>query len=590
MKAVRGGGIGFFTADRPVPLSSPGKTVLKITLDNPRRTAYTLEFLGGDAELFVVPGECYFDGPSVIYVTLKYPEGSVTKGVLDITLRLKPKEPGYVRPENITLPLECAVRQVPFSYAGMYASPNTLKKMILCFDADIEGFSTDNITFAENAATPIPVPGPLKPVAPGVYEFEAAGITGKPPKVEVNPPDGYAVIPQSLAVTVGGDEPVRFLGAAPDNDVSVMTAGLYLYFDKDIDGLGEDDITIDGPATVVPETLRNDFGMAGIYHAALNVTGIGTITVKVNKSGCRIDPESKTVQVKTGEPAAGAADMPSIRKKFGVPATATGTAGVTVAFSALHEFIQAGGLASQPNIIKLGDYINLDGELTVAAYSGGGGVAFTAANTALNPSQPPFTGYEGSTLRLIVVGINSFNGKNGNNTPHVVFHFQNIPVSRRLNPTRDNTGGYALSEMRKYLAPVEGNDASGNFLKGLIAAGVPEGVLWGPERALANGTNGTGNTLVSDKLWLPTEWEMFGFGGSSANGESSGNQAWLAYYTKNEHRVKYNSTGGAINYWMSSPSGKFDSGIWYISASGGLPSSSNYPTDGMGVAPAFCVW
>jgi hypothetical protein len=166
---------------------SPGKTVLKITLDNPRRTAYTLEFLGGDAVLFVVTGECYFDGSSVVYVTLAYPEGSVTKGVLDITLRLKPREPGYVRSEVIPLPLECAVRQVPFSYAGMYASPNTLKKMILCFDADID-FSEENITSEGGTATP--VPGSLARIAPGVYEFDAAGITGAPLTVAVNPPDG----------------------------------------------------------------------------------------------------------------------------------------------------------------------------------------------------------------------------------------------------------------------------------------------------------------------------------------------------------------------------------------------------------------
>jgi hypothetical protein len=664
----QGGGIGFFTADMPVPLSPPGKTVLKITLDNPRRTAYTLEFLGGDAELFVVPGECYFDGPSVIYVTLKYPEGSVTKGVLDITLRLKPREPGYVRPEVIPLPLECAVRQVPFSYAGMYASPNTVKKIILCFDADIDGLSTGNITFEGGTATP--VPGSLARIAPGVYEFDAAGITGAPPDVEVNPPEGYAVIPQSREVVAGQDGPVRFLGAAPDN-ASGWTTGLYLYFDKDIDGLSADDITVDGPATVVSGPLqKNVFGMEGIYRAALDAAGIGaaavTVTVAVNRNGVAVDPPSREAEVslvpvtfggvaadgETGTstttaltltfdksiPGLAADDitlgagvtgakkgalsgegpsytlgisgvaaegkvtvavnkkgyfispvtqearvhlLSSVKTKFGV--TATGKDGVAAAFNALHECIQDGGLAD--GRIRLGDYIDLDGGLTVAAYSGGGGGGFTAAaNTALNPSSPPFDGYEGKTLRLIVVGINSFNGKNGNNTPHAVLHFQNIPVSRRI-----SANAYEGSEMQKYLVPVEGNDASGNFLKGLIEAGVPDEILWAPARVLAKGTNGAGSVTVSDKLWLPTEWEMLGRKLFAANGETSGNQVWLAYYTNDGHRVKYNSAGSAVVYCLSSPSGSNAGQFTGISESGGGSATSLSSAKARGIAPAFCV-
>jgi hypothetical protein len=95
---------------------------------------------------------------------------------------------------------------------------------------------------------------------------------------------------------VGQDGPVRFLGAAPDNSSGVIT-GLYLYFDRDIAGLSSDDITIDGPATVVPDMLqKNVFGMAGIYRAALDVTGDGEITVKVKKSGVAVDPPSREAE------------------------------------------------------------------------------------------------------------------------------------------------------------------------------------------------------------------------------------------------------------------------------------------------------
>jgi hypothetical protein len=94
----------------------------------------------------------------------------------------------------------------------------------------------------------------------------------------------------------------------------------------------------------------------------------------------------------------------------------------------------------------------------------------------------------GNLLRLIVVGINSFHSKDkytvtaNNGVPHLVFQFQNIPVSRRMNMSDSNGGGYAASEMRKYLIPVDGDtDAnSGAFLTGLLDAGVPKAVMWAP--------------------------------------------------------------------------------------------------------------
>jgi hypothetical protein len=779
METVRGGGSGFFT------LSPDKTTVLKITLDNPRRTAYDLDFLGRDTD-FAVRDECHFDGPSVIYVTLAYPEGSVTEKVPDITLRLVPKEKGYMRPDGIRLPLECAVRRVAFLYAGMYASPDTVKKLTLCFDADIEGFSTDNITFADNTTAFV---RSFRLIAPGVYEVEAEGITGKPPDVAVNP-EGYVVNPPSLPVTVGKDGPVRFLGAAPDSSSGAIT-GLYLYFDQGIAGLAWNDITIDGPATVVPETLRNDFGMAGIYRVALDVTGGGTITVTVNKDGVAVDPPSqkadvsltpvtfagleadgtagavttksltltfdkeivglkkehvtissetaalqavsvesivktdggpggytlaladtdaledsvwpaetfsgaiavtvkadavpgyriagspqqtmihvvpprravefkalaangtagtvtttqltltfdkeiaglkasditlnaettgalsgsgpaytlgisgitaegnitvivqktgysispasKTVQVymKTGV-LAGAANMPSIKAKFGV--TATGTAGVAAAFNELHAYIQKGGLAETDNVIKLGDWIDLEGGLAVAAYGGSdnkGGGAFVH-DAAKAVQAVTYNGADWGTLcRLIVVGVNSFNGKNGNSTPHVVFQFQNIPVTRRMNSGNTNTGGYASSEMRTYL--------TGNFLTGLNNAGVPDGVLWGPERYLSAGVDGTGTTKITDKLWLPTEREMSGSDNYiySADGETEANQARLEYYTDDSICVKLSGLS-AMWYWTGSAYSGSSASFCSVASNGISPYSS--ASSAGGVAPAFCVY
>jgi hypothetical protein len=219
---------------------------------------------------------------------------------------------------------------------------------------------------------------------------------------------------------------------------------------------------------------------------------------------------------------------------------------------------------------------------------------------------------KGKMQRLIVVGINSFNGKNNNNTQHVVFQFQNIPVRRRMNPKSENNphgtneGGYKESEMRKYL--------TGNFLSGLTTtAGVPDGVLWAPARVLSAGQNGTGYDKVSDLLWLPTEREMFQggtgvhedgktLGPFSAYEETAENQARLEYYSSNESRVKvYKANSGYPAVMLTGTYGPCGNWYWESSAHYGTGALSFCAVrtigaagnDGAsvagGCAPAFCV-
>jgi hypothetical protein len=186
-----------------------------------------------------------------------------------------------------------------------------------------------------------------------------------------------------------------------------------------------------------------------------------------------------------------------------------------------------------------------------------------------------------------VVGINSFQPNEpykvleNAGIDHVVFQFQNTPVMRRMNETNTNDGGYALSEMREYLAGVDGED--GNFLAGLKTAGVPEDVLWGPVRYIANVYNGTpeGTDALTDLLWLPTEREMTGSRTSSFAEETEENQAQLKYYIgKSGSLIKATPA-----YWRSSPSG----GSAFCSVAGGGGSHGNPASNVLGVAPAFCV-
>jgi hypothetical protein len=313
------------------------------------------------------------------------------------------------------------------------------------------------------------------------------------------------------------------------------------------------------------------------------------------------DDEEPTPRVFYGKPVQGAEEMPSIKEKFGVPET--GTAGVDAAFKELSVFLRGGGfqadLGNDPSdrVIKIGDWIDLEGGLSVEAYARGavnpaGDFAYdTAAATAFVDALDED---KGVLCRLIVVGINSFQS-GGDYTyqemenpppPHVVFQFQNIPVMRRLNPTETNSGGYPGSEIREYLTEVGGVEGSGNFLAGLERAGVPDGVLWAPSRTISGKTKAE---TIKDKLWLPTMRELSGTAGYSVSGhETALNQAKLTYYDNAPKRVKYRTDSTAGVYWTGSCDSGLDRSFCYITNNGGNNTFST--TSAVGCVPAFCVY
>jgi hypothetical protein len=139
-------------------------------------------------------------------------------------------------------------------------------------------------------------------------------------------------------------------------------------------------------------------------------------------------------------------------------------------------------LGTANSTIQLGDYIDLE-SLTVDQVE--------VPNEDL--------GTHGKTLRLIVVGINSFQGKNDNGAvPHVVFQFQNAPfATKRMHSNATSFVAYTASEL--------GSTLSANFVTGLENAGVPTAKIWNPKR-LVGYHNGSSNTTeeVTAAVWLPS--------------------------------------------------------------------------------------
>ncbi|MDR3114829.1 MAG: CsgG/HfaB family protein, partial [Treponema sp.] len=221
-----------------------------------------------------------------------------------------------------------------------------------------------------------------------------------------------------------------------------------------------------------------------------------------------------------------------------------GTSDVAATFNAVHAFLQTCNTGSAEGRreliagrIMLGDWIDLP-HLTVQGDGGGG--AINTGNVDL--------GGNGKLLRLIVAGIDSFAATNRDAPAHIVFQFQNTPGMHRMNASHTNAGGYRGSGMRTYL--------TGNFLRGLMAAGVPEGVLYAPTRYVANGGGrATAADALKDWLWLPTEWELFGENRvSNGTWETAATQARLEYYEGDSRRTKYGADGKQWLWWEASPS------------------------------------
>jgi hypothetical protein len=466
-------------------------------------------------------------------------------------------------------------------------SPNgTTNKLTLFFDRDIPGLNENDIQITLKTAKAVTKGGLSKLAgATGVYELQVTGMTAGGTIGVTAAKDGITI--QNAAQEVAVTRTVKFNGvtAVASNG---LTAKLRLQFDADIAEIDTASVTLTGDATKGSGFTRTG---TGVYEVPVTVSKYGTVKVKMAKTGIIFSPAEIGSVTVAGVSSANKTS-PSIKVKFDI--TTTAQTGVTDTFNALHMYIQGGGLASSGNIINLGDYIDLEGGLSVAGYNSLG--AFTASNSTISPSSAPFSGYNGKLLRLIVVGINLFHSNGtytitaNDSTSHVVFHFQNIPVTRRMEATPTNQNGYLGSEMRKYLVPT-GDSGSGVFLTGLISAGVPDAVLWAPTRYVANkgNNNASGLHTITDKLWLPTALEMGNSYKSNLDLEKDANQARFGYYeNKDSKRLKYVSGSSSKSYWEASPfqgEQKFCS----INGSGSVSSASADSNSALGVAPAFCV-
>ncbi|MDR2864342.1 MAG: Ig-like domain-containing protein [Spirochaetaceae bacterium] len=348
--------------------------------------------------------------------------------------------------------------------------------------------------------------------------------------------------------------------------------------------VGADSGTINLIATVYPGNAANqtltwhssDERIATVSDGVVTLKSLGNATITV-----RTEDGSKTARCQVKALDKTSADL---KIKFQAQG-ADDVVKVSDTFTQIHNYLQGRDPVDVGAVIALGDYIDLPG-LTVAGYPvDDDRPEYGKIRSITDPSQ----------LRLLVVGINSFNGQglyggSGNMEPmgpdpvipHIVMQFAGCPGNHRREKSATNKS-YKTSELKVYLA--------GAFSDGLKNAGVPldnDQIIWAPKRYMSNrGTLPNFVDLIHDKLWIPTVWELTGSQNPPAEWENEANQARLEYYTGPQRRKKF--TDNNIPYWLASPYRQFTTTVFVVASNGSIGGNNLRADDIGGVAPAFCV-
>jgi hypothetical protein len=204
-----------------------------------------------------------------------------------------------------------------------------------------------------------------------------------------------------------------------------------------------------------------------------------------------------------------------------------GAGTVADAVEALHRKINADGVPDFSGL-QIGDYLDLP---------------------SLDDGTTVYTWNEAyKNLHVVISGFNTYKGMGSteNAKNHIVFTFENCPLTKRMNATGDNTGGYPASELKTYL--------EGGFLTGLAEA-LGHDYLYAVQRYIS--TKGSTAWLTA-KIFLLTEIEVFGlqcFGDELNAGTSLRNHTPIQlpiYRDSYKHRIKrYN--GSRQLWWLSTP-------------------------------------
>ena len=181
---------------------------------------------------------------------------------------------------------------------------------------------------------------------------------------------------------------------------------------------------------------------------------------------------------------------------------------------------------------------------------------------------------DGNTYNLQLARINDGTGTAGTYYPNHTADFISVelmPDTHNMNPTNTNVGGWKQCAMRTYLTDT-------------VYPALPDdlkAVIIDKTHMYTQGNQSTSFESVSDKLWLPTEWECFGsatYGGESA----SYNVHYSAIFPDATSRQKTRIGQTSANtWWESSPN--VSSATAFCSVNGNGAAYTNTASTAFGV-------
>lgn len=151
-------------------------------------------------------------------------------------------------------------------------------------------------------------------------------------------------------------------------------------------------------------------------------------------------------------------------------------------------------------------------------------------------------------------------------------------TTRQMNVSNTNSGGWTSCKLRTDL---------NNVVYDLLPQAVKDAIV---EKTHKSSAGGQSTTLVehSDKLWLPTAWEIFGSVTNAAGTENGNVNKHYAVFDSAGDRIKHLGTGGSATYWWEcSPYVSESLHFCSVNASGGT--GYNGASNSLGVPLCFRI-
>ena len=152
-----------------------------------------------------------------------------------------------------------------------------------------------------------------------------------------------------------------------------------------------------------------------------------------------------------------------------------------------------------------------------------------------------------------------------------------LAATRGMNSSNTNVGGWDASAMRQYL--------NETFL-GMLPADL-QAVIGTKTLQRSAGNQSTALVTATDKIWLPTEKEIFGAITYAAGTEAAVQQQYPIFTDANSRVRKQGANGAAVGWWESSPNVSSATNFCFVST-GGTPNIHN-ASNAHGVLPCFRI-